>query len=576
MKNSRNWLIWATLAICAALVIGAMTWLTRSALDSERERTMAEQKADLEERTRLALWRMDSEGTALLLAENRQPSRDYDAIPSTDDSFVQLRFESSELGQLKSAQDKDKLEILRDHLSKNPLPLEGGELLRCVLIQNDSNWNSIQKEAPVEKERNLKVRRKEGSVEARKGGSYQTDFSNVERAQRAKAVDNATEASSIPKDLEETTDDLAPSDAERIDTGSMRSVWIGNELFLLRQLSVMNPALPNPVLRVQGAWIDAAAIREHLLVEAADLFPDAKLIHQSAPTEITSISTNDPLALVSFPFILQRNENISSIPVSLSTPLKIGWIAVIVAIAAVALLVRGIMRLSERRASFVSAVTHELRTPLTTFQLYSDMLQSGAVREEKRGDYFLTLHREAGRLSHLVENVLAFSGIERGSARGKKDSVSAKDLLAPMLKRFEDRLLEVGLDLIVDFSTPSWNQVVRTDRAAAEHVLFNLIDNAAKYAHPCDPAKIELTAAITRSHLAIHVRDHGPGIAPPEQRRIFRAFHKSAATAAETKPGVGLGLALSRRLARAGGGDLTIARTDAGCCFVLTLPLVRE
>jgi signal transduction histidine kinase len=69
-----------------------------------------------------------------------------------------------------------------------------------------------------------------------------------------------------------------------------------------------------------------------------------------------------------------------------SAPLLVGWAAVFCALLAVAFLVHGAMRLSERRASFVSTVTHELRTPLTTLRLYSDMLESGAVKPEKRGE----------------------------------------------------------------------------------------------------------------------------------------------------------------------------------------------
>jgi signal transduction histidine kinase len=238
-----------------------------------------------------------------------------------------------------------------------------------------------------------------------------------------------------------------------------------------------------------------------------------------------------------------------------------------------AVMVRGIMRLSERRASFVSAVTHELRTPLTTFQLYSDMLQSGAVKEEKRGEYFRTLHREAGRLSHLVENVLAFSGIEKGSARAAPATLPAAELIRPMLERFGERLCEAEMKLTCDLTAPVWDAAVRADRAAVEHVLFNLIDNAAKYA--TGTKEVEITAEkSTRDRFSILVRDRGPGIPSSDRKRVFRAFHKSAAAAAESRPGVGLGLALSRRLARAGGGELELRDTGEGTCFALALPLV--
>ena len=118
--------------------------------------------------------------------------------------------------------------------------------------------------------------------------------------------------------------------------------------------------------------------------------------------------------------------------------------------------------------------------------------------------------------------------------------------------------------------------VVIADPAAVEQVLFNLVDNACKYARGGTPAEIELAVGQRGTHLALAVRDHGPGIAPREAARLFEAFRKSARDAAEGGAGVGLGLALSRRLARQMGGDLVSdPPADGGARFVLTLPLAK-
>jgi signal transduction histidine kinase len=233
------------------------------------------------------------------------------------------------------------------------------------------------------------------------------------------------------------------------------------------------------------------------------------------------------------------------------------------------------MKLSERRASFVSAVTHELRTPLTTFRLYSDMLESGAVKPEKRGDYLRVLSREADRLAHLVENVLSFSKIERGSARSVVRESSVSDLLEPMRERLEARLAIADLELEMNLDPEIAARLVRVDSAAVEHILFNLIDNAAKYATASDPPKVEIQIKLARRDLEIIVTDHGPSIPISERRRIFRAFHKSAREAAESRPGVGLGLALSRRLAKSLGGGLECVDSNKGACFVIRLPFAE-
>jgi signal transduction histidine kinase len=242
---------------------------------------------------------------------------------------------------------------------------------------------------------------------------------------------------------------------------------------------------------------------------------------------------------------------------------------VALAVVTSSLLVRGVMRLSERRASFVSAVTHELRTPLTTFRLYSDMLASGAVKEEKRGDYLRVLSREADRLSHLVENVLAFSRIERGNARSNVREAAADDLLEHSRERLAARLATAGLALDMDSACALR---VRVDTAAVEHILFNLIDNAAKYAANSDPPVVEIRIQGAGRAVEIRVSDQGPGIPLSERERVFSAFHKSAREAAESQPGVGLGLALSRRLARVQGGDLECTGSTKGACFILRLP----
>jgi len=114
---------------------------------------------------------------------------------------------------------------------------------------------------------------------------------------------------------------------------------------------------------------------------------------------------------------------------------------------------------------------------------------------------------------------------------------------------------------------------LRMDRSAVERILFNLVDNACKYARAAADRRIHLDCASDARAVGLTVSDHGPGIEAGEVRRLFRPFHKSARDAAQSAPGVGLGLALSRRLARALGGDLSVVRGRAdGAAFCLRLP----
>jgi K+-sensing histidine kinase KdpD len=196
---------------------------------------------------------------------------------------------------------------------------------------------------------------------------------------------------------------------------------------------------------------------------------------------------------------------------------------------------------------------------------------------EKRQQYLATLCSEANRLSHLVENVLAYARLERGSARSRVERVTLGDLLARVKPRLAQRAEQAGFQLVEDADLRACSSTVRLDVAAVDQILFNLVDNACKYAGPNTAEKIiHLEALVNGKFTMLRVRDHGQGVSAEGARRLFQPFSKSAHEAAHTAPGVGLGLALCRRLSRSMGGDLQCDRSrPGGACFVLKLPLSR-
>lgn len=627
MISRKKNLIWSAFAVCAMLVVGAMLWLTNNTLEAERqrakaelERRAAETRADLEERTRLALWRIDAAGAAIMLRENRQATQPDPAAESSSPEVL-LRFqvrrgEPFRYPSLDAANDpddtaiRDRIRQFRSLLSAHPLPGGEWQLLNTAAIEGESYWQAVLEEAaPMEKTAAQKKARdllpqKQQKMELSKSADYQIQSNTIERNQRAKAlgqaIDNESVARAAPRpsalkkdqraglafsDLAEqpATKTNAPgastAKANRQDTPNtastinpMRPVWIGDQLFLLRQISHSNSPAHD---QLQGVWLDWKVLAAQLLAEIPDLLPNARLLPAKDEKAI-----NDPLTLVSFPLRLVRQTRpIPTHPSPSATnlfnlPLSIAWTSVIIALLASMLLTRGIMRLSDRRASFVSAVTHELRTPLTTFRLYADMLEHNAVQEDKRPHYLHVLAREADRLTHLVENVLAFSRIENGGGRTQPIQTTLGDMLESMRERFETRLATADLELqITDASPPIASTPLKTDVASIEHILFNLIDNAAKYAAHSQPPIVEIKLSKSPHHVEIGICDHGPGIPEREKKRIFKAFHKSAHDAAESQPGVGLGLALSLRLAHSLGGSLTCHHTTNGACFSLRLPI---
>jgi signal transduction histidine kinase len=320
---------------------------------------------------------------------------------------------------------------------------------------------------------------------------------------------------------------------------------------------------------VQGCRLDWAALREWLLGQVGDLLPEADLQPLRGPQqpEDYSMLASLPVRLEPGEVDIPRGAALSPVRLSLLT----AWGSLAVAIAAVGFLLHGIISLSERRADFVSAVTHELRTPLTTFQMYADMLADGIVRDdERRREYLETLRSQSYRLGHLVENVLAFARLESNRSGRALETLSLSDLIGRVRPRLEDHARRCGMELSFTGPEDAREATVSAEVSSVEQILFNLTDNACKYA----AGPVEIGVRTDRSDAVITVRDYGPGIPAGEGRRVFRPFHKSARDAADSAPGVGLGLALSRRLAREMGGDLRLTQPDGpGARLELYLPL---
>jgi signal transduction histidine kinase len=561
-------MVWAALGICALMVLTTMTGLTKSVLRSERKGVWFENQRKLQASERSALLSLETFAIAWITDEAQRSVLQTDSTeekgPEDQKPEVLLRFEAREDGAVISGNPGKVVQLQQTlKLAKQDQTLFAK--ISGSMPPVPTGWSMISEQASPASD-----------PFAPQIAVPQQTAATKERAGRERAVtlalNQSKQVENVANNWAGPTSASSPSASwQLLQVGMPRPVLIGEQLFLLRHL---HWRMPNGQLirTIQGTWIDAAALQAKLLAQISDLFPQARLIPSPAPSE-------DYMKLASFPG--WRLESGASPEVANVLPREIWgllgpcWAAALTAITIASLLVHGVMRLSDRRASFVSAVTHELRTPLTTFRLYSEMLESGAVKEEKRSDYLRILSREADRLAHLVENVLAFSRIERGSARTAVRETSVRDLLDPLRERFEARLNIAGMELRMNLQGTSADTQVKVDAAAVEHILFNLVDNAAKYAAGGDPPEVTIRIVAKASSLGIYVEDYGPGISPAKRDRIFQPFHKSARDAAESRPGVGLGLALSRRLARSLGGDLLYERRPGktGACFMLRLPL---
>jgi signal transduction histidine kinase len=346
--------------------------------------------------------------------------------------------------------------------------------------------------------------------------------------------------------------------------GVLTPLWLGEELVLARWVEAQG------VVYVQGLWLDWPALRAWLAESTRDLLHTGRLEPVlEGGSDRTRMLSALPVRFVPGP----AEGNAGSEGSAVAMALIVAWCCAVIGVAAVGVLLFGAVSLGERRGSFVSAVTHELRTPITTMQMYTEMLSEGMVQDDaKRQRYLDTLCGEAVRLGHLIENVLAYSRLERGRRRRQSETLELAGLLDRVADRLARRAENAGMTLHTDADDSCERLSVRVDVSAVEQILLNLVDNSCKYAASADDRRVHLEAGQADGKAFLRVRDHGPGVSTVEARKLFRAFSKSARDAAHSAPGVGLGLALSRRLARAMGGDLVLGPCDDGASFTLILP----
>jgi len=436
-------------------------------------------------------------------------------------------------------------------------PPRAGEL--GVFANNSLDFNPLQQRALEESRPNASPNQPaQGPAMAYANPRDPALFRN-DLPQRAAALQSYSQRQVIER---ESSD--APAQAAR--EGVSRPVWVGSQLLFARRVETADE------VRIQGCVLNWPAIKQQLLDEVRDLLPhvDIEPVLQLEQVNVSRMLAALPAQLVVAAPVAPR---VAWSPMRVS--LLIVWICLLVVFAGAGVLLHGVLLLSERRGAFVSAVTHELRTPLTTFRMYSEMLARDMVPDpERRRAYLETLRVEADRLSHLVENVLSYARLERGPVGRRRQRLTVDELLSRLTERLSERAEQAGMRFELDLAASDRNAWLETDPGAVEQILFNLVDNACKYAATASDHRVRLEVHTRGDALRLAIRDYGQGISPRDARKLFRPFSKAVGEAADATPGVGLGLALCRRLARELGGRLDYAAgQESGATFILELPV---
>jgi signal transduction histidine kinase len=546
--------LWCLFGIVLFLAIGGLGLLSRHALRLSHQQSVSEQREDLQQNIRVALWRLDSR-LGPFIATLHDPTEGNPFNNPQSDKFVMQRF------RIHRAASKGEKGV---RFAFAPAEPSDG----MMVIAEDDNWQRLVSSIPVDSI----VSAVDDLIPQVAGGRNQALVQGYdaqvglpdeqrELGNRNMIVQQQVALNTSYAVVKGRGGKGAAIETEQKKDTKLMSVWIDDQLVVVRSGRTSAGDL-------EGVWVDWPSLRQSLADDIADLVPGATL-HPVKRTN--AIDPSRTLAAVPAMVVSPQREFAAFGWSPTHTALLLAWCALVASVLIAAAALNRLIALSERRASFVSAVTHELRTPLTTFRLYSDLLARNMVNDPvDRQEYLETLRREADRLTHLVDNVLRYSKLQRTSKHAALETVVLSEWIDRIAPRLTARLADVDMTLVIDqVSDGRWS----TDPPAMEQVLFNLVDNAAKYARSAKDRRVHLQAEASSGSVILTISDHGPGVPESLRSTIFKPFAKSAERAAETAAGVGLGLALARQTAIALGGTLSYLQgDDGGASFRLIVP----
>lgn len=222
------------------------------------------------------------------------------------------------------------------------------------------------------------------------------------------------------------------------------------------------------------------------------------------------------------------------------------------------------------KSEFLAAMSHELRTPLNAIGGYVDILSlgiHGPISEQQHED-LQRIRRSQEHLLGIINDLLNFSRLEAGRVNYSIGTFALGEIIdavRPMIQ-LQANAKSIGVEWVADREI-----LVEVDRQKTEQILVNLLTNAVKFTGTAGRVRVSSRAGV--EEVIVEISDTGRGIAPEKLSSIFEPFVQVGRSLASEHEGVGLGLAISREIARAMGGDLTVeSEVGRGSTFSLHLP----
>jgi signal transduction histidine kinase/BarA-like signal transduction histidine kinase len=233
---------------------------------------------------------------------------------------------------------------------------------------------------------------------------------------------------------------------------------------------------------------------------------------------------------------------------------------------------------SVAKSQFLANMSHEIRTPLAAVMGFSDLIARGEVPEEEIDDCASSIRRNGNLLLRLIDDILDLSKIEANGVEMEMQHYSLGELLEDIESTLTFKAREKGIHLL--FNQPNFqNQGHIFDPLRMKQILLNIIGNAIKFTHKGEViVDVSITSqSLKDDKLTVVVKNEGEAITDEQESRLFQPFGQAEASVKRKYGGSGLGLVISRQLARAMGGDVILLHTQGrGTQFQITAVLERS
>ncbi|MEW5918706.1 MAG: ATP-binding protein, partial [Gemmatimonadota bacterium] len=227
-----------------------------------------------------------------------------------------------------------------------------------------------------------------------------------------------------------------------------------------------------------------------------------------------------------------------------------------------------------QKDEFLATLSHELRNPLAPLRNSLHLLRLAGGQSSSAASIHEMMGRQVNHLVRLVDDLLEMSRISRGTFELRRERVQLAAIVGNAVETSDPLLRAAGHTLRVDLPhEPVW---IDGDPVRLAQILANLLNNAAKYTN--SGGKISVTAHKVQNHADVTVRDNGSGISPEALPHVFEMFSRGDRSSGRDQTGLGIGLALARRLVEMHGGTITAhsAGLGKGSEFTVRIPLARD